>query len=62
MGNLIGEPEPNIVINCNKTRHSKNQNQVKGHTIPKFSKSDFVNVHQNIRGLNNSKLYELSFP
>ena len=50
------------MINCNETRHSKNRNQVKGHTIPKFSKSDFVIFHQNIRGLNSSKLDELSFP
>ena len=62
MWNLIGEPEPNSVINCNETRHSKNQIQVKGHTIPKFLKSDFVIFHQNIRALNNCKFDELSFP
>jgi len=60
MGNSIGESEPNSIINCNETRHSKNRNQVKDHTIPKFSKSDFI-FHQNIRGLNSSKLGELSF-
>jgi hypothetical protein len=61
MGNLTEESEPNRVINLNGIKHSKNQNQVRKLDIPKFSQKDFVIFHQNIRGLNSSKLDELSF-
>jgi len=60
MGNLTEELESGRVINCNELKHTKNQNYVRNLFIPKLSKKDFIIFHQNIRGLNNNKVDELS--
>jgi hypothetical protein len=60
MENLTEELESGRVINCNELKHTKNQDYVRNLFIPKLSKKDFVIFHQNIRGLKNNKVDELS--
>jgi hypothetical protein len=60
MGNLTEELEAGTVISCNELQHTKNQDNVRNLFIPTLSKKYFVIFHQNIRGLNNNKLDELS--
>jgi hypothetical protein len=59
MENITEELESGSIIICSGLEH-KNQDYVRNLFIPRFSKIDFVIFHQNIRGLNNSKLEELS--
>jgi hypothetical protein len=55
MGNVTEELQPSRAVNSNELKYNKNQS----HNPQNFQK-DLAVFHQNIRGLNNNKLDELS--